>query len=106
MTFQEKLISLSAWFTELKVVRIPPILMTRLAAELFAPKNKVTKLRYKKLTPNYSLHLGCDEDAASGIDPLQVIRYYESRGFQLNKPLSSTQRLFHPNNSICLEKIA
>ena len=104
MTSKEKLIFLAAKFTEIPFFRIPPIIIKRLRHEFFESKKQPIKLIYKKLKPNYSLFLGCDEDAASAIDPLSVIRFYESRGFKLSTELTPKQRLFHPNKWIMLEK--
>jgi len=104
MTFQQKLIDLGSKLTEIKIVRLPPIIIGRFFREVFISKRKPMDLRFKKLNPNYDLHLGCDEDAASNIDPLDVIRFYESRGFKLAQPLSFKQRLFYPNKLVALRK--
>jgi len=87
-----------------KVVRIPPIIIARLLKH-FKNKNKENiQLSYSKLKPNYTLHLGCDEDAASSLDPIDVVQFYESRGFELINPLSLKDRLFYPNKYIMLRK--
>jgi ubiquinone/menaquinone biosynthesis C-methylase UbiE len=104
MTAKEKLITIAAKVNEFPLVRIPPIILRRFFTELLRPKPKKLPLRYGKLKPNYSLHLGCDEDAASRIDPVDVIRFYESRGFRLLQPLSFGQRLFYPNRYVMLTK--
>lgn len=104
MSFQEKMIDTAAKFTEIKVIRIPPIILKRSLNELFVGTNKPIELKYKKLKPNYDLHLACDEDAASTIDPLDVIRFYESRGFKTEHPLSLKQRLFYPNKVVIMQK--
>ncbi len=105
MTFNEKLIDTGAKITEFKLVRIPPIVIGRFFREIFSsPKNPI-ELRFKKLQPNYDLHLACDEDAASSIDPLDVIRFYESRGFKTEQLLSFKQRLFYPNKLVVMQKL-
>jgi ubiquinone/menaquinone biosynthesis C-methylase UbiE len=104
MTIKEKSIWLLSRVTEFPLVRITPIVVKRLAKTVFSPRPKNISLAYSKLQPNYSLHLGCDEDAASNLDPIDVVRFYESRGFQLLKPLSLAQRLFYPNKYIALRK--
>jgi ubiquinone/menaquinone biosynthesis C-methylase UbiE len=104
LNFTEKCIYLAAKITEFPLFRIPPIILRRFLTQVFNPKAKNIALRYKKLKPNYNLHLGCDEDAASRLDPIDVIRFYESRQFALLKPLSFKERLFHPNKYIALRK--
>ena len=104
MTFYEKMIWLVAKFTEVPIVRIPPIIAKRFISEIFLRPKKNLRLRYVKLTPNYELHLGCDEDAANRIDPIDVVRFYESRNFSLVNSLSLKQRLFYPNKYIMLKK--
>jgi ubiquinone/menaquinone biosynthesis C-methylase UbiE len=105
MIKKEKMIHIAAKISELKVLRVPPIILKRLYKEIFQSKKAPLNLTYKKLTPNYQLHLGCDEDAASSIDPIDVVRFYESRNFVLVNQLSFIQRLFYPNKYIVLKKI-
>lgn len=104
MSLKEKLISIAAGITEFKLLRIPPILLGRLIKIIFNPKENLN-LPYKKLKPNYTLYLGCDEDAASTIDPLDVIMFYESRNFTNKEKLSFFQKLFLPNRYIVLVKM-
>ena len=105
MTAKEKMIHIGAKISELKVLRIPPIILNRLYKEFFQSKRAPIDLIYKKLQPNYQLHLGCDEDAASSIDPIDVVRFHESRNFTLVNQLLFTQRLFYPNKYIILKKM-
>jgi SAM-dependent methyltransferase len=104
MTKKEKMIHIVAKISEMKVLRIPPIILKRLFKDIFQSKKKPINLAYKKLQPNYELYLGCDEDAATSIDPIDVVRFYESRNFDLVNQLSFTQRLFYPNKYIILKK--
>jgi len=104
MTSNEKLVYIGYKITELKLVRIPPILLRRLFKALFIKAKSPIKLAYKKLKPNYDLHLMCDEDAATSIDPVDVIRFYESRGYELLEPLSFKQRLFLGNRWVGFRK--
>jgi len=104
MTLREKLIAAAASVTEIKLFRLPPIIVRRFLRNLFVGGRNIP-LRYKKLKPNYSLALACDEDAASNIDPVDVIMFYESRGFQTDQPLSFKERLLYPNKYIILRKI-
>lgn len=104
MTMREKLIAAAASVTEFKPLRLPPIILRRLVRHFIGGGRNIP-LRYKKLKPNYSLALACDEDAASSIDPLDVIMFYESRGFQTAQPLSLKQRLLYPNKYVVLRKI-
>jgi len=104
MTFGEKMIDTGAKITEFKLIRIPPIIIKRFFKEVFSSTKDPIELSYKKLQPNYDLHLACDEDAASSIDPLDVIRFYESNGFKTEQPLSLKQRLFYPNKLVVMRK--
>lgn len=104
MTFKEKWIYITARVTEFPLFRIPPIVIKRLIRELFESTNKPVPLHYKKLKPNYNLYLACDEDAASSIDPVDTIRYYESRGFESLIKLTFSKRLLHKNSYIMLKK--
>lgn len=104
MTTKEKMIQITANISEMRIIRIPPIILKRVFKEIFQSKRKYIKLSYKKLNPNYQLHLGCDEDAANSIDPMDVVRFYESRNFTLVNRLSFLQRLFYPNKYIVLKK--
>jgi ubiquinone/menaquinone biosynthesis C-methylase UbiE len=104
LTLKEKAIWTAAKITELPLLRIPPIIIKRTVKQVFSPHPKNIALDYSKLKPNYSLHLGCDEDAASRLDPIDVVRFYESRGFTLMNKLSLKERLFYPNKYIMLRK--
>ncbi|HXC07193.1 MAG TPA: class I SAM-dependent methyltransferase [Bacteroidia bacterium] len=104
MTGREKMIALAARITEFKFFRIPPIILRRFLSAMLFPKQVKRNLVYNKLKPNYTLHLGCDEDAASNLDPVAVIRYYEARGFRTLQPLTFRQRLLYPNKPIHLVK--
>jgi len=104
MTNKEKLIWLAAKISEIKLFRIPPIILRRVYVQLFNFSRKNIGLKYKKIKPNYELFLGCDEDAASSIDPIDVIRFYESRNFYLLQKLSGKERMFFPNKYIALRK--
>lgn len=103
MSSKEKLIYILAQITEVKIIRYPPIMIKRLWNNFFKNKKNID-LSYQKLKPNYNLHLGCDEDAASSIDPIDVIRFYESRDFVCVLDLSFRQKLLFPNKFIILKK--
>lgn len=103
MTFREIIILFASKITEFPIIRISPVIIRRLVHECLETKLKPIKLHYKKLKPNYNLYLGCDEDAASSIDPLDVIRFYESRGFKTSINHSFMQRLLYRNKYIMLE---
>lgn len=100
MTMREKTISILAGITEWKALRIPPVLMGRSLRSLYGVRN----FHYRKLKPNYELHIGCDEDAASSIDPVEVIRFYERNGFETLTPLSFLRRLTYRNEPVFLKK--
>lgn len=100
MTLREKFISLSAAVSEWKILRIPPVIMLRLLRSTLGSE----QFHYVKLKPNYDLHIGCDEDAASSIDPVEVIRFYERNGFETQAPLSFLRRLRYRNEPVFLKK--
>ncbi|MDG1262463.1 MAG: class I SAM-dependent methyltransferase [Flavobacteriales bacterium] len=104
MNFKEKMVYNGYKITEFKLIRIPPIIIKRFLKDLFAKPKYPIKLSYKKLKPNYDLHLMCDEDAATSIDPVDVIRFYESRGYQLIEPLTFKERLFLGNRWVGFRK--
>ncbi len=105
MSIKEKTIYIFAKISEISVFRIPPIIVKRLIKHLFVSTTQPIPFSYTKLNPNYELHLGCDEDAANAMDPIDAIRFYESRGFELITNLSLKQRLFYPNKYIALRKV-
>jgi hypothetical protein len=62
-------------------------------------------MKYGKLNPNYTLHLYADEDAASSIDPVDVILYYKSRGFEPIYDRTFNELLFLRKYSVFLRKL-
>lgn len=103
LSAKEKLILIGAKITEAKLLRYPLILSKR-ALSILTSRKKDTPLRYKKLTPNYTLHLYKDEDAASSIDPVNLVLYYESRGFESIPPLSFRKKIFFKDLTVFLKK--
>lgn len=103
MNTKEKAIHVAAQVTEFPAIRFPPVIAKRLLRETLV-KNSGFKLRYKRLKPNYDLYLGCDEDAASSIDPYDVIRFYECRGFYVCPSLPFLQRVLFRNPYIIMRK--
>lgn len=94
MTIKEIIIYVGAKITEFKLIRQPLIIFKRAINLFFYSNQKSVSLKYGKLNPNYNLHLYCDEDAASSIDPLNVSLFYTSRGYALVPKLSFFQKLF------------
>lgn len=103
MTLREKLIFCCAKFTEFKLFRQPIIILKRIFRILFGAKTNVV-LKYKKLKPNYDLHLYVDEDAASSIDPIDVMRFYESRKYKMLPPLNFAKKIFFRNVNLYFKK--
>lgn len=104
MTGKEKMIFIGAKITEFKLFRMPAIIGQRAISLLFRKKKEKMDLRYKKLDPNYELHLYCDEDAASSIDPIDVMLFYESRNYRALPQLSFFNKLFFRNLNIYFRK--
>lgn len=104
MTFKERLVWLASRVTEFAPLRMPKVILPRLFRELLVSRKNPLELPFGRLQPNYDLHLGCDEDAAASIDPLNVVRFYESRGFRLVKPMSFKQRILLRNTHVILRQ--
>jgi ubiquinone/menaquinone biosynthesis C-methylase UbiE len=104
MNLRERGIYLAARLTEFPLFRMPPIVLGRCWREWFRRPDAAAPLRFRRLQPNYELYLACDEDAAASIDPLDVIRFYEARGYRTVEPLSRLGRLFYRNRYVLLEK--
>ncbi len=104
MSAKEKLIGIAAYITELRIVRFPPIVIKRGFRLLLNPIHKPSTLSFKKLKPNYELFLGCDEDAACSIDPIEVMLFYLSRNFKEFHPTTQAAKMFFRNPFIILQK--
>jgi SAM-dependent methyltransferase len=104
LTIKEKCLWLIIYFTEIKIIRFPIVLTKRIFKELFISKKSPIDLFYKKLTPNYDLKIYSDEDAAASIDPIDLIRFYESRGYELVYKKSFLQRIFFKDTNLYLTK--
>ena len=104
MTFRERLVWLGSRVTEFTPLRLPKVIIPHLFRELLVSRKSPLQLPFGRLQPNYDLHLGCDEDAAASIDPLNVIRFYESQGFELVKPMSFKQRILLRNTHVILQR--
>jgi SAM-dependent methyltransferase len=100
--FKERLIAFAAAITEIPILRFPPILLGRAWRHLWS--GNADDLRFKRRRPNYSLMLACDEDAASSIDPVDLIMFYESNGFISEPPLSLKERVLFRKEFVLLRK--
>ncbi len=74
----ERLVFLASRVTEIKALRACRILLARVAREILFRRSR--RLHFGRLSPNYDLRLGCDEDAASSLDPAEVYRFYAVMG--------------------------
>lgn len=104
MLLKEKLIYIAAKLTELKIFRIPKLIIKRALVILFTDLSKPIHLKYRKLKPNYTLNLFKDEDAASSIDPVNVILFYESIKYTCYPKLGFINKLFFNKLNIYLQK--
>ena len=104
MTLKDKLLNVVIHISEFKLFRFPVIVIKRFFKELFISKKRPQSLLFKKLIPNYELKIYSDEDAAGNIDPIDLIRFYESRGYELVNPKSFIKRLFFNDVYIVLKK--
>lgn len=98
MSRREKTITLAAKISELPLIRMPRIILRRMWREIQKPLS----FKYVKLQPNYDLKLGSDEDAASSIDPVDLLRFYQIHGFRHDPHLSLLKRLFFKNQYLYL----
>jgi ubiquinone/menaquinone biosynthesis C-methylase UbiE len=81
LNFHEKVIWMASAVSEFKLIRIPLIIMRRFIMLLYNLILPQKKLKYRKLQPNYDLHLYIDEDAASNIDPVDIALFYKNNGY-------------------------
>jgi len=102
MSARERVIRVLAGISEVRLFRIPPIVFRR-AWRMTICRNDAT-LDFNRLKPNYDLLLGCDEDAATSLDPIEVMRFYGLHGFDSLKQLTFCQMLLHPNDYIIVQK--
>lgn len=104
LNLKEKVIYLSAKITELKLFRQSIIVLKRTFILCFEEKKHNIELKYKKLTPNYNLHLYIDEDAASSIDPINVMAFYESRKYKSIPKYTFFKKIFFRGLNIYFQK--
>lgn len=104
LSFNQKLIYMLIIISEISFFRKLFIVLKRLVKELFISTKRPNNFIFKKLKPNYNLNLFCDEDAASSIDPIDVIRFYKSRGYKTVPNLSFLKLLFFKKKTIYLIK--
>ena len=83
ISFKYKLLYILISFYEIKLFRYFNIVLKRFFKEILITTKNPNKFIFKRLKPNYELNLFCDEDAASSIDPVDLIRFYKSRGYML-----------------------
>lgn len=102
MTLPERVLSLAAHSTEFWPIRACHIVFRRTVRELFCRSR--SRLHYGTLRPNYSLHLGCDEDAASSLDPAEVLRFYCSLGGDIKPYDTARARIFLRRRRITIQK--
>jgi hypothetical protein len=67
-------------------------------------KKSKKNLKFGKLTSNYDLHLYTDEDAAASIAPIDIITFYENRGYKLIPNKSLLKKLFFRDRAIYFQK--
>ena len=104
ISFKYKLLYILISFYEIKLFRYFNIVLKRLFKEILITTKNPNKFIFKRLKPNYELNLFCDEDAASSIDPVDLIRFYKSRGYMLVPHLTFFELLFFNNKTIYLKK--
>lgn len=103
MTMCQKLIFVSSKVTEFPLIRFPPIIVKRAVLEITRHHfSKPKKLRFRPLKPNYDLMYACDEDAAASIDPMDIVRFYESRGGKTIEKMTFSQRVFFRAESVVM----
>ena len=104
ISFKNKFLYIIIFLYEIKLFRYIHIVLKRFFKELFITAKKPNKFIFKRLKPNYELNLFCDEDAASSIDPVDLIRFYKSREYTLIPNLSFFELLFFNKKTIYLKK--
>lgn len=104
LKLKEKMIYFAAKITEFKLFRFSVIVLQRFVRILCLSKSKPINLKYKKLNPNYTLYLYCDEDAASSIDPIDVMLFYNSRNYTSIPNYKFIDKLFFRKLNIYFQK--
>jgi ubiquinone/menaquinone biosynthesis C-methylase UbiE len=104
LTLKEKILYFTIVISEIKILRMPYIILKRAIKLLFGINKSKKNLRYGKLTPNYDLYLYTDEDAAASIDPIDIITFYEYRGYKLIPNKSLLKKLFFRDRAIYFQK--
>tara|TARA_B110000240_G_C13482777_1_gene446036 strand:+ start:455 stop:1357 length:903 start_codon:yes stop_codon:yes gene_type:complete len=103
-TMSQKLLWIVIYLSEIKVFRIPTILLNRIVKTIFQSIKHPINLTFKKLIPNYELKIYSDEDAAASIDPIDLVRFYESRNYNWIYNNSFLKRIFFNQANIFLKK--
>ncbi len=104
LSTKEKIIYYVIVVSELKIIRMPYIVIKRALKLIFGITKSKKNLKFGKLTPNYDLYLYTDEDAAASIDPIDIITFYEYRGYKLIPNKSLLKKLFFRDRTIYFQK--
>ena len=102
LSLRYKLLYIIIFLSNNKFLRQIYIIIKRFIKQIFISTKRPNKFIFKKLKPNYELNLFCDEDAASSIDPVDLVRFYKSRGYILFPNLSFFELLFFNKKTIYL----
>lgn len=100
MQLKERLVYLGSRVTEFKPLRMSRVVLGRAVRELLFSRQD--RLKFGKLRPNYSLHLGCDEDAASSLDPAELCRFYSVLGGQIPSHPRAVDRVRFRSTRVCV----
>lgn len=99
----EKLLKLSIFLRDARIIRASHVLPLRIAREQrMGSKRAEFRMDFRRLEPNLENPLTSDSDAFVSIDPHAVALFYKSRGFELIRPEDSIlSRLVHTGHVIC-----
>lgn len=101
---REKIHYMTAAVSEFRFFRIPVILFRRLWRHVFVSRKSPIDLHFKALKPNYELKIYSDEDAAGSIDPIDLVHFYESRGYTYQGPNSLKERILFNGAFVTMRK--
>jgi SAM-dependent methyltransferase len=91
----KKVVKLSIPIRDSRLFRLTYVLPRRLIREIqLALTGRPTRLKWKRLNPNFKEYRVADADAVSSIDPHEIQLWFKSRGYKLCNQAGFISRLF------------
>lgn len=103
--FLGKLIKASIPLRDSVIFRALRLFPLRVSREVvWALFHRPTKLRYRRLRPNYEIFWCSDSDACNSIDPHEVALWFRTRGCSIENYATRFRQLFIRNGAIIIRK--